>query len=395
LSQPAAVPIVRLITRLNIGGPSIQAITLTRALEKYGYRTELVHGSLDQAEGDMRYLLEPDLKATFVPALRRPVAPFDDVRALAATLALLRRVRPAILHTHMAKAGTLGRVAAQIYNRLPGHRPLRVVHTYHGHVLDAYFPAITTRAVIAVERLLAPAADRLIAISDRIRKELVDQYRIGQPSQYATIPLGFDLARFAAIDAAARRDARRTLQIAPSAPVVTTVGRLTAIKNHELFLRAAVHILVAVPTVQFMIVGDGEERAHLERLARDLGIAANVRFVGWRRDLEVVYGATDVFLLTSRNEGTPVALIEAMASAVAGVANDVGGVPDVIDAPDYGTLVAGEEDAAARAVIALLRDDDRRARIGVAARAHVLARYGQDRLVRQIAGLYDELLRVR
>jgi glycosyltransferase involved in cell wall biosynthesis len=377
---------------LNIGGPSIQAIRLTRALEPYGYATELVHGSLDAGEGDMRYLLDTSSTVTSMPALRRPVAPLDDVRALGQIVSLLRRVRPAILHTHMAKAGTLGRLAAQIYRRLPGHAPLRVVHTYHGHVLDGYFGTLTTRAVIAAERALAPTADRLIAISDRIREELLDQYRIGQPRQYVTIPLGFDLSRFAAIDAAARLEARRSLQIAPEIPVITTVGRLTAIKNHELFLRAAVHIVATVPSALFLIVGDGDARDSLEALARDLGIAEHVRFTGWRRDLDVIYGATDVFLLTSRNEGTPVALIEAMASGVAGVATDVGGVPDVIAAPDRGTLVPSEEGAVARAVIDLVGDPERRARIGESARSFVLGHYTEARLVRDVARTYDELL---
>jgi glycosyltransferase involved in cell wall biosynthesis len=389
-SEPASV--VRLITRLNIGGPSIQAIHLTRALEPSGFHTRLVYGALDAGEGDMRYLLDPAADVEYVPALRRPVAPADDARAFARILRILLGTKPALLHTHMAKAGALGRLAAIAYKRI-ARRPLRVVHTYHGHVLDGYFSPRKTEAVLSVERTLAKATDALVAISDTIERELIDEYRIGHPSQYRVIPLGFDLEPFAALDGSSRRAARQAFELDPAAPVLTTVGRLTAIKHHELLLDAAAQILRARPDAQFLIVGDGDRREALEARAVELGIAASLRFTGWRRDLPAVYAASDVFLLTSRNEGTPVALIEAMASAVPGVATAVGGVPDVIVTPDLGTLVAPDDAAAlARAAIELVTDPDRRRAIGSRARAHVLGRYRQERLVADIAALYRELL---
>jgi glycosyltransferase involved in cell wall biosynthesis len=386
--------IVRLITRLNIGGPSIQAAGLSRALDRFGYTTLLVHGALGEGEGDMRYLLDRSTEVECVPALVRPISLARDLRALRQIVSLLRRERPAILHTHMAKAGTLGRLAAFIYNGLPGHDPVRVVHTYHGHVLDGYFSAAATRVFIGAERALAHGSDAIVAISNQIRRELLETYRIGRPAQYHVIPLGFDLQPFAAVDDDARAAARATLGIAASAPVVTTVGRLTAIKQHDLFVEMAARVRAARPNTVFLIVGDGERRRDLERQARALGIADSTRFLGWRRDLPAVYAATDVFALTSRNEGTPVALIEAMASGVPGVATEVGGVPDVVARPDLGILVPyGDAAAMAFGVERLLQDPVRRRAMGAAGRESVLSRYAQERLVNDIVSLYQTLTR--
>ena len=386
--------VVRLITRLNIGGPAIQAIGLSTALARFGYDTLLVHGALDTAEGDMQYLLDGTTPVEFLPSLVRPVSPAEDLRALRQILGILRRTSPAILHTHTAKAGTLGRLAAFIYNRMPGHDPVRVVHTYHGHVLDGYFSPTATRAFVGAERALARGTDAIVAISDQIRRELLETYRIGRASQYHVVPLGFDLRPFAAVDARARAEARAALELGKSVPVVATVGRLTAIKQHDLFLEMAVRVHAGRPDAAFLVVGDGDQRVTLERRARELGIAERTRFVGWRRDLPTIYAATDVFALTSRNEGTPVALIEAMAAGVPGVATEVGGVRDVIARPDLGIVVPfGDPAAMAAAVDRLLGDPALRHRMGAAGRDEVLRRYRHERLVDDIVRLYATLRR--
>jgi glycosyltransferase involved in cell wall biosynthesis len=386
--------VVRVITRLNVGGPAIQAMTLSDRLASRGFETVLVHGQLDAGEGDMRYLLPPAVDVKYLAALRRPLAPAHDAMTLAQLLGVMRDLRPQIVHTHMAKAGTLGRLAAAIYNHTAGRGDrARVVHTYHGHVLDGYFSPAKTRLFLGAERAVARVTDRIVAISPRIKTELLEQYRIGVPDQYRVIPLGFDLAGLAAIDDGARANARATLQIPADAAVVTTVGRLTAIKQQRLFLEAAQEIARAHPAVVFLIAGDGDLRAELEALASTLGLAGRVRFLGWRRDLATLYGATDVFLLTSRNEGTPVALIESMAAGCAGVSTDVGGVSDVLTSDAVGLLAPdGDASALAGQVTALLADGDRRRTIGAAGRVLVLARYGLDRLVTDVETMYRELL---
>jgi len=390
------VRIARIITRLNIGGPSIQAVTLTERLSARGFDTLLIHGSLGEGEGDMRYLLAPSTRVEHVPALRRELAPGSDIAAFAQVSAILRDFKPHIIHTHMAKAGAVGRTAAAMYNRsLAREARARVVHTYHGHVLEGYFGAVKSAVFVGVERRLARRTDRIVAISPAIRDELLREHRIGRAEQYRVVPLGFDLSALAAIDDGARQSARAALGIPPDAHVVSTVGRLTAIKQHRLFLQTARLIADEDPAALFLVVGDGELREDLEDNARQLGLAGSVRFLGWRRDLATVYGATDVFLLTSRNEGTPVALIESLAAGVPGVSTDVGGVRDVLFPPDSEPLgeVAPFADAAAlaRSVTGLLTDRKRRRSLGDRGRALVLARYGIDRLVDDIEGLYREL----
>jgi glycosyltransferase involved in cell wall biosynthesis len=389
-----ATPIVRVITRLNIGGPSIQATRLTSALDDYGFTTTLIHGRLGDGEGDMSYLLAPGARSLYLESLRRPLSPLADLRALRQLYGALKRTRPAIVHTHMAKAGMLGRVAAAAYNMTRGGAPrARVVHTYHGHVLEGYFSPLVTGLFITLERMLARVSDVVVAISPAIERELRDGFRIGRAAQYRVVPLGFDLREFAAIDDDARADARARLEVATNAEVVSTVGRLTSIKQHRLFLEAVAAASRTRPRLMALIAGDGELRDDLEAYARTLGINDRVRFLGWRRDLSVIYGATDVFMLTSRNEGTPVALIEAMASGVPGVSTDVGGVKDVIDSADVGARVPdGDAAGLAAHIVRYLADPDLRRRTGERARAAVLGRYSLDRLVRDIVALYSELL---
>jgi glycosyltransferase involved in cell wall biosynthesis len=390
----APLPVARVITRLNIGGPSIQAIGLTTALEPFGFETRLLHGRLGHGEGDMSYLLPPRADAGYIATLCRPIAPLSDLRTLVSLFRELRALRPAIVHTHMAKAGVLGRLAALAYNATRGRAPrARVIHTYHGHVLEGYFSGFVNRVLVAAERLLARTSDALIAISPAIRRELVDTYRIGRDRQYRVVPLGFDLDGFAAINDADRAGARRALNLPADALVVSTVGRLTAIKQHELFLETIARVAGRHRSVVALIAGDGERRQELEAQAAGLGIANRVRWLGWRRDLATIYGATDVFLLTSRNEGTPVAIIEAMASGVAIVSTNVGGVKDVVTSADLGLLAPfGDAAALANDIDGLLKDPGRRRRMGDLARASVLTRFGFDRLVSDIAHLYRELL---
>ena len=393
MSDDRPVRVLRIITRLNIGGPSIHAVRLTAALTPCGFQTRLIHGQVGAAEGDMAYLLGRGEDVRFLPALRRPIAPVQDARAFIALFRAMCAFRPHIVHTHMAKAGLLGRLGALLFNVTHPRSRAVVIHTYHGHVLDGYFSPIATALFIGLERVLARVSNVLIAVSARVRDELVGPYRIGRPDRFHVVPLGLDLEPFAAVNDAARVQARLTLGISPAAPVVSTVGRLTSIKNHDLFLDVAARVVERFPDAVFLIAGDGELRPALEAGAQARGVASHVRFLGWRRDLTTIYAASDVFLLTSKNEGTPVALIEAMAAGVPGVATDVGGVRDVVPDADSGIVCPfGDADALARGVIGLLSDPARREHMAGAARQTALARFQFERLAHDIDTLYRELL---
>ena len=268
-----------------------------------------------------------------------------------------------------------------------------MVHTYHGHVLEGYFSPLKTALFIALERVLARVTRSHRRHLAAIERELRDSFRIGRAAHTAWSRSASTSAPLPRIDDAARAAARRARVCRRTRAVVTTVGRLTAIKQHRLFLDRSPRLAPRGRGVLALIAGDGELRTTSKRMRRKLGIADRVRFLGWRRDLAVIYGATDVFVLTSRNEGTPVALIEAMASGVPGVSTDVGGVKDVIVSPDVGARVPdGDVAGLAAHIVRYLADPDLRRRTGQRARAGVLDRYSLDRLVRDIVALYSELL---
>jgi glycosyltransferase involved in cell wall biosynthesis len=384
--------VLRVITRLNIGGPAIQAVSLSTGLARKGFETLLVHGRLGPGEGDMSYMLaKQPVHTLYLATLQRRIRPLADLWTFARLLRIIARYRPDIVHTHMAKAGLLTRAAAIVYNVThPRRRRVILVHTYHGHVFEGYFPLPVTRVFIALERLLAHKTDALVAVSPRVREDLIARYRIGARERFIVSPLGFELEEFAGVDDRTRTAARRDLDIPPGTAVVTAVGRLTAIKNQMLFLEAATRL--ERPAI-FLIVGDGEMRADLEQAARDRGIAPRVRFLGWRRDLPSIHAASDVFAITSLNEGTPVALIEAMAAGVAPVATDVGGVRDVIEDTSMGIVVPSEDAAAlASAIGDLLDNPARRRSMATAARRSILARYTFATLTEGIASLYREIV---
>jgi glycosyltransferase involved in cell wall biosynthesis len=317
-----------------------------------------------------------------IPSMRRSVHLGEDARAVAEVGRVLRRLKPDIVHTHTAKAGAIGRTAA----RLAGV-PL-VLHTFHGHVFDGYFSERKTSAFLAVERGLARLTDRILAISERQRQDLVERYRIAPAEKVGVVPLGLDLGRFAAVEP--RRPAvgrlRAELGISPAAPVIVTVGRLVPIKRFDLLIDAFRAALEQLPGARLVIVGEGECRAELE--ARAAG-HPSIHFTGLRRDLEHVYADADLMVLSSDNEGTPVAVIEALASGLPVVATDVGGVRDVVPS-GAGTIVPpGDARALAEALHVRLRAQST---LQDAHRQDVLRRYSHRRLIEDMENLYDRLV---
>jgi glycosyltransferase involved in cell wall biosynthesis len=373
--------VLRVITRLNVGGPARHAILLTRDLDEHGFRSELIYGSVTEAEG----MIEPTgVRATWLRDLQRPVSPSADLRAARALSREIRARRPVIVHTHLAKAGTLARLAAR-KSRVP-----LIIHTFHGHVFEGYFSPSVARAFVAIERGLARWTDAFIAISPRIRDQIL-ALGVGRPSQWHVIPLGLELDPIIRATVT-RAEARRRLALDPDCPLVGVVGRLVPIKDHSTFLRAAADVLRSRPDVTFVIAGDGELRAAVESEARRL-LGDRVRFLGWVQDLATLYAALDLVVLTSRNEGTPVALVEAGAAGKAVVATSVGGVPDVVRDGKTGLLApAGDPRAVAMQIAAMLDDSSRAAAMGRAGREWVRDRYSVQRLVADTASLYRELL---
>jgi glycosyltransferase involved in cell wall biosynthesis len=315
------IRVLRAITRLNIGGPAIHAILLTRALDDGRlFQSTLVTGTTAPHEGNMADVAHAHhVQPTLLPALGREISPLDDLVSLAHMVQLVRAVRPDVVHTHMAKAGTIGRLAARIC-RVP-----LVVHTYHGHVFHGYFSPRKTRIVVTIERVLGRMTDQIVVLGERQRAEIAS---FGVAPRHGAslvpIPLGLELQPFLEAEHY-HGELRAQLGLDQDAPLVGIVGRLVPIKAHQDFLEAAVAICQAKPGTQFLIVGDGERRQELQHLAEKLGVSSAVHFLGWRRDLPRVYADLDAVVLTSRNEGSPVVLIEALAAARPVVATAVGG----------------------------------------------------------------------
>jgi glycosyltransferase involved in cell wall biosynthesis len=381
------IRVLRVIARLNIGGPALHATLLTERLDPSRYDSLLVTGVESAAEGNYLALHGRSLERVMVlPALGRQIRGASDLAALVALTRLMRRLRPHIVHTHTAKAGMLGRVAA-LLARVPV-----IVHTYHGHVFRGYFSAATTRLFVGIERWLARRTDRLVTVGEVVRAELL-QLGIGTPERLVVIPLGLDLDRFLDCEAVRGR-LRAELGIGGGVPLIGIVARLVPIKAHEVFLDAAARLGQERPEARFVVVGDGERRAELEALAARRGPPGRVHFLGWRRDLDGIYADLDVVVLTSRNEGLPVSLIEAMAAARPVVATRVGGVPDLVEDTVSGCLVPeGNAGAVAAALRALLADPERRQVMGAAGRKRVAGAFGADRLLADVDRLYTELVR--
>jgi glycosyltransferase involved in cell wall biosynthesis len=382
---PSPIRVARVITRLNVGGPAQHVIHLTARLPRDRFESVLLTGAESASEGSMRDLaVRSSVRPVEVPGLGRPVSPVADLRSLVFLARFFRAYRPHVVHTHTAKAGTLGRLAA----RLTGV-PV-IVHTYHGHVFRGYFSPPMIRVFLAIDRWLARSTTRLLAVSESVKRDL-EQLRIGGAGQIAVVPLGLELGRF--LDGDQRAGALRRELGAEGRPLVGMVARLVPIKRHDDFIAAGVRVSARVSDILFVVVGDGERRAELEAAASRVGLADRMRFLGWRRDLDAIYADLDVVVLTSANEGSPVSLIEAMAAARPVVATAVGGVPDLVLDGEHGLLVPpGDSSATAEAIVSLLRDGGRRRAMGAAGRRRVQDVYAVDRLVSDIARLYTDLV---
>jgi glycosyltransferase involved in cell wall biosynthesis len=404
------IRILRVIARLNIGGPAIQAITLSNALCKERYLNLLLCGQVSSREGDMSYLASSQgVRPLYLSSLRREISIFGDFRSFIGLRTIIRRFKPHIIHTHTAKAGALGRLGALSFNLMRDPvRKIRLIHTFHGHVFHSYFSPFKTRLFIEVEKFLAHFTDRIVAISPSQKDELCYTYGIARPEKVRVIPLGFDLSPYATSSALEEKARYEGLPPGPPGLVrVGIVGRLTGVKNHRLLLEAA-KILKDKGKDQefrFLVIGDGELKEELARYASELGVADSVTFMGWQRDMPPLYRALDVVVVTSLNEGTPVTLIEAMAAGKAVISTDVGGVKDLFGVVDtksgegynlarHGILIpSGQAGVLAKALLFVKENRTLSNQTASRARAFVLHEYALERMVRNLDTLYQDVLK--
>ena len=387
--------ILRIHNRLITGGPSLNALYLTKYLSSH-FETLLVVGEKEDHEQNAYFLAEQmGIKPIFIPDMGRSIHPLKDYRAYKQVQQIIKDFKPDIVHTHSAKPGAVGRLAASSL-KIPA-----IVHTYHGHVFHSYFGKVKTKFIINTERFLAKRSHALIAISDQQKNELAEDFRIASEAKFKVIPLGFELKKFTENQDEKRKKFREEFNLADDEIAIGIIGRLVPIKNHNLFLEAISYLLKTTSKkIKAFIIGDGETRQALENKAAELNIAfsdehdpdASLIFTSWRNDIDVINAGLDIIALTSLNEGTPVSLIEAQAANKPIVSTRVGGIGDIVlenetallsDINDIGLFKEN--------LLKLVENDEWRKSFGKKG-DHVQEKFSVERLASDMSNLYYELL---
>jgi glycosyltransferase involved in cell wall biosynthesis len=382
--------IVHVIARLNVGGAALHVLQLAHEQQKRGHDVLVVAGTLAAGEESMEYVAdELGVSVLGLPVLQRELSLRADTAAIRQLRRILRARRPDVLHTHTAKAGATGRLAALFAG---GARPRTVVHTYHGHVLSGYFGPRRDRVFRLVERLLGRTTGALVAVSEEVREDLV-RFGVAPAGRIAVVPYGFDLPAWSDADDEARARVRAELGVDDDTFVVGWAGRLTAIKRPLDLVRTLRSLVDQGVDAVLVLVGDGEDRQPTERLARQLGVEDRCRFVGFQQGIRDWYAAFDATLMTSANEGTPVVAIESLAAGRPVVATLAGGTGTVVTDGETGYLAAiGDTGALAGRLAALARDPELRASLGLRGAADVRSRFATERMADELDAVYREAL---
>jgi len=388
--------ILRIHNRLITGGPSLNALYLTRYLSPE-FETLLVVGEKEHHEQNVDFLAEGmGITPVFIPDMGRSIDPFKDYKAYKKVQKIIKDFKPDIVHTHAAKPGAVGRLAASSLN-VPA-----IIHTYHGHVFHSYFGKLKTNFIINTERYLATRSHALIAISDQQKNELTNDFHIAHENKFKVVPLGFELKKFWENQEEKRKKFRNEFNLEDDAIAIGIIGRLVPVKNHNLFLEGINYLLHKTSKkIKAFIIGDGETRQALERRAGQLNISfsnnhntnASLIFTSWRNDIDVINAGLDVIALTSLNEGTPVSLIEAQAAGKPIVSTRVGGISDIV-LENETALLSNVNDTGAfqRNLLQLVENDELRNSFSKKGAAHVQKKFSVERLAHDMANLYYELL---
>ena len=393
--------IIRILNRLAVGGPLLNASYLTKYMAPE-FETLLVVGEKESHEKDASFVTDAlGIQPVFIPEMGRSIDPRKDYMAYKKMKKLIADFKPDIVHSHAAKPGAIGRMAARAMDV-----PV-IVHTYHGHVFHSYFNPLKTKIFINIERKLGRKTDAIVAISQQQKKELTVDFNIAAENKFRVIPLGLDLDKFQVNREEKRQAFRSSFGITDDVVVLTITGRLVPIKNQSLFLEAIRHLSDNSPQkIKAFIVGDGESRKGLEEKARQLGIGFSTEkdtvhdkplvFTSWRSDIDQINAGSDIIVLTSFNEGTPVSLIEAQAAGKPVVSTRVGGIGDVVKENETGLLSDINDTVTfCNNLLRMTEDKELRSKFGQAGEQYVTTRYSYRRLVTDMAALYYELLNGR
>ena len=373
------VRVLRIIARMNVGGPAVQVSGLMRGFKQELFEQELLTGYCADDEADYLDMVAIDVNAIRIDGLGRSIKPRADLTALFAIVKEIRRFKPDVIHTHTAKAGVVGRIASI----LSGQKSIRV-HTFHGHLLHGYFGPGKTKLVILVEKFLAHFTHQLLAVGKKVQEDLIAA-GIGNSNKFAVMPPGLQLAKVPS-----KHDARNELGLDQNEIYCAFIGRITQIKRPDRFLDVVAKAKADGIKVKFVVAGAGERLQYCQDRVtnEDLPVA----FLGWREDIEVVLAAADFVILTSDNEGTPLSLIQAGMVGISVVATIVGSTNEIVVNGKTGFLTDLSVDQLASAVTKLAENSDLRAQMGAEGQEYTLARYGVERLVKDHQDLYLRLL---
>jgi glycosyltransferase involved in cell wall biosynthesis len=381
------IKILRIISRLAVGGSTYHSIVLTAHQDREVFDCVLVRGREGEREGSMlEFARQKGLKSIcYIPEMGREISLKRDIVAFWKLFRLIRRERPDIVDTHQSKAGALGRLAALVAGTKV------TIHTIHGHVFYDFFGKLKSSLIVLVERLLARRSSLLVAVSENVRKEVL-AFGVGTPEKVITIPYGIELDKYLCIDGH-RGDLRRELGLSEREVVIGNVQRLVPTKGHRYLFRSIQLLKESAPEVRFVIAGDGEMRGELEQLAENLGLKERIYFLGFREDVDNIYADSDALIFPSLTEGAPFAIIEALASARPVVATDVGGISELIDEGQCGFVVPAKDPRAlAEALLKLIRDQKLRKTFGENGRNKVYPHLSHTRLVKDMERIYLELV---
>jgi glycosyltransferase involved in cell wall biosynthesis len=382
------VRIARVLTRLNLGGPARQALGCDPELAARGHEVRVFAGQPETGEGDLFEAFRArGVAVERVPGLARGLAPASDLRALVWLRSALARFDPDVVHTHASKAGALGRRAARAAPRAA------VVHTFHGHVLEGYFPKAMSAGLVAFEKRLAKRTDRIIAVSHATAEDLLRLGIVADERRLVVVPPGIDLAPLLALEPRRPGDRggslRELLGAVPGDFVVGVVGRLAEVKQPERALAVFAMLAGRHPGLHLVYVGDGNLRGMIERaiLALEPDLRRRAHLVGAREDMAEVQSDLDAVMLCSRTEGLPIALIEAAAAGLPVVASDVGGVGEIVAHERTGFL-GKDDDELAFGLDQLLASPARAREMGQRARTRVATRHAAARLADRLEEIY-------
>lgn len=371
------IKVMQIIARMNVGGPAVIVAELMRGLDSKEFEQVLITGYCDESEADYLDEVARDIPATRIAGLGRSVSPLADLKAFLGLIKTMRKFNPDVIHTHTAKAGVLGRIASIV----AGRRAIRI-HTFHGHLLHGYFAKWKTSLIIAIEKFLAHRTNYLIAIGKEVERDLLAA-GIGKTAQYRTFFPGLPQPKESQKSAAR---AELELELSNSILYCTFVGRLTAIKRPDRLLDIAAQMLARHENIHFLIAGEGElfaaskARAESEKLP--------VTFLGWRKDIDLIFAASDIAILTSDNEGIPLTLIQAAQAGLPIVAPAVGSISDIVEDGVTGLLSVPSASAMAASLSTLINSENLREKMGAAGKLRALEFFSLSRMLRDHTDIY-------